>query len=140
MTTVPKLVNRVKSRTKTLKLARPFTRQKDIQTTLAGAWTGGIIPTLTYLIAHYQAPNLVDGTPWTPKAALWLAVIGGLAYSAPTVAHWFSRYSNNIKAWGFVASLETAMTITDYTTSLPALLTLVGINAWVLADKFKKTL
>lgn len=104
---------------------------------LAGFWTGSIIPGITYHLAHHQAPDLFK-TPWTPQAALWLAVLGGLAYSAPSVAEWFQRYVGPKKAWGFVIALETAMTISSWETALPALLTLCTINGLILADKFSK--
>jgi hypothetical protein len=64
-----------------------------------GAVVGGIIPAITWDVAHHQAPT---------NPTLWLAVAGGLLYSAPLVAAWFSRYVGRIKAWGFVAALETA--------------------------------
>lgn len=102
---------------------------------LAGFWTGGIVPTLTYAVAHFQAPDLFI-QPWGPKEALWLVVIGGLTYSAPMVAAWFSRYVGNIKAWGFVLSLEVTLTFTEQITAIPALVTLICINGLILADKF----
>ena len=67
---------------------------------------------------------------------LWLAVAGGLAYSAPMVAAWFSRYSGPIKAWGFVVALEVAMTFTEGWTPLAALAVLTGLNAYILAGRF----
>ena len=67
---------------------------------------------------------------------LWLAVTGGLAYSAPMVATWFSRYAGPIKAWGFVVSLEVAMTFTEGWTPLAALTVLTGLNAYILAGRF----
>lgn len=104
---------------------------------MAGAWTGGIVPAITYAVAHYQAPDLTK-QPWTPSAALWLVVIGGLAYSAPMVAAWMTRYAGQVKAWGFVISLEVAMTFTDHITALPALLTLVTINGIILGNRISQ--
>lgn len=95
----------------------------------AGVLLGGIIPAITFDVAHYQ---VVD----TPM--LWLAVAGGLAYSAPMVAAWFARYAGTIKAWGFVVSLETALTVTDSVTAVPALLALIGLNAWVLGNRINQ--
>lgn len=92
----------------------------------SGIVLGGIIPAITYEVAHYQ----VEG-----KAMLWLAVAGGLAYSAPMVAAWFARYAGPLKSWGFVISLETALTVTDNVTAIPALLALIGLNAWVLGNR-----
>lgn len=93
---------------------------------VAGTFLGGIVPALTYHVAHYQVES---------KPMLWLAVAGGLAYSAPMVASWFTRYAGTVKAWGFVVSLETALTVTDNITAIPALLALIGLNAWVLGNR-----
>jgi hypothetical protein len=92
----------------------------------SGTLLGGIIPAITYHVAHYQVQSM---------PMLWLAVAGGLAYSAPMVAAWFSRYAGTVKAWGFVVSLETALTITNNITAIPALLCLIGLNAWVLGNR-----
>lgn len=118
------------------------TRLKNKAKQEALAWTGGliiggIIPIITYHVAHYQAPNPFV-SPWGPEMGLWLVVFGGLAYSAPTVAQWFTRYSSRAKSWGFVLSLECAMTFTHSAwTTLPALAVLVGLNAIILANRFK---
>ena len=95
----------------------------------AGVVLGGIIPAITCELAHYQ----VQANP-----ALWVAVAGGLIYSAPMVAEWFTRYAGTVKAWGFVASLEVAMTWTDALTAIPALLALIGLNAWVLGNRISQ--
>ena len=95
---------------------------------LGGLVVGGIIPAITYHVAHYQTET---------HPMLWLGVAGGLAYSAPMCAEWFARYAGPWKAWGFVVALEVAMTFTpSLWTSLPALATLVGINAMILAKRF----
>ena len=93
----------------------------------AGAVIGGIVPATTWDIAHSQ-------TQAAPM--LWLAVAGGLAYSAPMVAQWFSRYVGNVKGWGFVVSLETALTFTSLETALPALAVLTALNAFILSNRF----
>jgi hypothetical protein len=103
----------------------------------AGAcYMGGICPVISYCVAHEQAPNLVDGSQWTPQAALWLVVVGLLVYSAPLVVQWFSRWVGTLKSVGFVVGLEVAQTFTDPTTALPALVTMVALNAIILRDKF----
>lgn len=92
----------------------------------AGLLLGGVIPAITFAVAHYQVEE---------KPMLWLAVAGGLAYSAPMVAEWFTRYAGTVKAWGFVISLEVALTFTNNITAVPALLALVGLNGWILAQR-----
>lgn len=92
----------------------------------AGVVLGGVIPAITFHLAHWQVAD---------KPALWVAVAGGLVYSAPMVAEWFMRYAGVVKAWGFVASLEVALTFTDMVTAIPALLALIGLNAWVLGNR-----
>lgn len=94
---------------------------------MAGLLIGGIIPSITWDIVHHQVGE---------RPMLWLAVAGGLAYSAPMVANWFSRYAGAIKAWGFVVSLEVAMTFTGGWTPIAALLVLTGLNAYILAGRF----
>lgn len=101
--------------------------RKRIAAFMAGLLIGGIIPSITWDIAHHQ----VEARPM-----LWLAVAGGLAYSAPMVASWFGRYAGTIKAWGFVVSLEVAMTFTEGWTPIAALLVLTGLNAFILAARF----
>ena len=93
----------------------------------AGIVIGGIIPSIAHDVAHNQA----QAAPM-----LWLAVAGFLAYSAPMVAQWFTRYAGQIKAWGFVVGLEAAMVFTQGWTDWAALAVLTGLNAYVLADRF----
>lgn len=93
----------------------------------AGAIIGGILPAISWDVAHRQT---------TEFPMLWLAVAGFLAYSAPMVAQWFSRYAGQFKAWGFVVGLETAMTFTHGWTAIAALAVLIGLNAFVLAARF----
>lgn len=116
-------------KTRTSKTTKAKTPLSQILRVLAGLIIGGIIPAVTYHVAHYQ----VQVNPM-----LWLGVAGGLAYSAPTVAEWFSNYATPLKAWGFVIALEIAMTFTAQTTALPALGVLIAINAFVLARKFSE--
>ena len=91
----------------------------------AGMMLGGVIPTITWDVAHRQ----VAQTP-----LLWLGVAGGLLYSAPIVATWFSAYVGKLKGWGFVLSLEVALTVTQGWTSITALLVLTALNAYVLGE------
>ena len=101
--------------------------KKRIFAYLAGLLIGGIIPTITWDVAQHQTIH---------RPILWTAVAGGLVYSAPMVAGWFSRYVGQIKGWGFVVALETAMTFTDGWTTLSALIVLVGLNGYILAGRF----
>lgn len=94
----------------------------------SGLFLGGIIPALTFETAHYQVEA---------KPMLWLAVAGGLLYSAPMVAEFCTRYMGSLKAWGFVAMLEISLTFTDSITSVPALTALVALNAWVLGKRIQ---
>jgi len=105
--------------------------------TIGAASLGGILPAISYHVAHYQAPSLFTA-PWGPSHGLWLVVAGLLAYSAPSVAQWFARYSSPVKAWGFVVGLECAMTCTAQITALPALLALVIVNAIVLSGRMSQ--
>lgn len=91
---------------------------------LLGALLGGVVPLVTYVVAHYE---LRDG--WIePRAAL---VAGGLAYSAKTVWQWGRlAFKCPWKATGFVLLLEGVMVLS----SIPwlarlALSYLMGINA-----------
>lgn len=93
----------------------------------AGIVIGGIIPSIAHDVAHNQAQAL---------PMLWLAVAGFLAYSAPMVAQWFTRYAGPLKAWGFVVGLEAAMVFTTGWTDWAALAVLTGLNAYVLANRF----
>lgn len=108
--------------------------KRSMVASLGACYMGGIIPALTFGVAHFQAPSLFG--QWSPQSALWLVVLGGLAYSGPMVASWFSCYAGTFKGWGFVVSLEVAMTWTDLYTAIPALLTLCVLNGMILRDKF----
>lgn len=92
----------------------------------SGLLLGGIIPAITFGVAHFQVQT---------NPALWVAVAGGLVYSAPMVAEFCTRYMGPMKAYGFVCSLEVALTFTAYSTAVPALLALIGLNAWVLGNR-----
>lgn len=108
--------------------------KRSMVASMGACYMGGIIPALTFGVAHFQAPSLFG--QWSPQSALWLVVLGGLCYSSPMIAEWFARYAGRVKAWGFVVSLEVAMTWTDLYTAIPALLTLVALNGMILRDKF----
>ena len=64
--------------------------KKNLFAYLAGILIGGIIPTITWDVAHHQTQQC---------PLLWMAVSGGLIYSAPMVAVWFSRYVGQINGW-----------------------------------------
>lgn len=102
-------------------------RRRNLKAYLAGIVIGGILPAISCDVAHNQTGQY---------PMLWLAVAGFLAYSAPMVAEWFTRYAGQFKAWGFVVGLETAMTFTHGWTAIAALVVLTGLNAYVLANRF----
>lgn len=69
---------------------------------LLGAALGGVVPLLTYTVAHAELEDWLD-----PRAAI---VVGGLAYSAKTVWQWGRRaFDCPWKATGFVLLLEGVM-------------------------------
>lgn len=96
---------------------------------VSGCIIGGIIPSITWDVAHHQAPE----NPW-----LYIGVLGGLVYSAPLVADWFSQYVGKWKGYGFVVALETALTVTNGWTDITALVVLSALNAYVLGGILRR--
>lgn len=106
---------------------------------IGSIYMGGICPIIAMVVAHYQAPDLtkIHSFEEIPASSfLWIIVIGLLAYSAPLIAEWFSKYVGGFKAWGFCIAMETTMSFTSEWTAIPALLTLIGLNAMILRLRF----
>jgi hypothetical protein len=94
---------------------------------LLGALLGGLVPLVTYILAHHE----VDASaPLAGQVATYL-VLGGLAFSAPTVYGWGKiAFRSNAKAGGFVVLLEGTLTLAHTPwLSVAALVYLVAINA-----------
>lgn len=83
---------------------------------------GGFVPVATYIIGHYEVAD---------RPMMWLAVAGGLAYSAKSVFDFATEaFSSPVKALGFVILIEVVMTWAETSAlSLAALALLVAINA-----------
>jgi hypothetical protein len=128
-----------KSVTKSTETRRKNKIAKHDWASYGSIYMGGICPVIAMAVAHCQAPDLTKVKSWDSiptSAFLWIIVIGLLCYSAPLIAEWFSKYVGNFKAWGFCVAMETTLTFTNWTTSLPALLTLIALNAMILRNKF----
>jgi hypothetical protein len=120
---------------KSSKTRRANKAKRSLIASLGACYIGGICPVIAFAVSHFQAPNLFTAA-WSPRAVLWLVTLGLLVYSAPLIATWFSRWVGSTKAWGFVVAVEVTSTFTDLTTAIPALVTLVALNAIILRDKF----
>ena len=86
-----------------------------------GFLLGGFIPVATFVIVHYEVATY---------PALWVLVVGGLAYSAISVYKWAKMaFQMIIKAAGFVLLLEGVVTFA-HTPALPyvGLAVLIAIN------------
>lgn len=86
-----------------------------------GFLLGGFIPVATFTIVHHEV---------TANPALWVLVVGGLAYSAISVYKWAKMaFQMTLKAAGFVLLLEGVVTFA-HTPALPyvGLAVLVAIN------------
>jgi hypothetical protein len=93
---------------------------------LLGAALGGIVPLITYTVAHSGIADWLN--PADPRIPI---VAGGLAYSAKTVWQWGNQAFDCIyKATGFVVLLEGVM-VTSSVSWLAqlALCYLIAINA-----------
>jgi hypothetical protein len=95
--------------------------------TALGAALGGIVPVLSFELAHHEVDRAVSLFGQVPA---WL-VAGGLLFSALTVYRWGKLcFASPAKALGFVLLLEGAMTFASTPwLSFVALTFLVGINA-----------
>lgn len=112
---------------RTRKLNQAKSRKGQVARLTAGAIIGGIIPAIAHDVAHRQTEA---------EPLLWLAVGAFLAYSAPLGAEYLTRYLGQVKAWGMIVGLESAMVITHGWTDWAALVVLTGINAWILSQRF----
>ena len=97
------------------------------------AVAAGFLPIASYVIAHTE----VDARPW-----LWVLVLAGLMFSAPTLAEWAEKWcGGRYKAWGFTVLLEGVMIFAgSHYLSIAGLAILVAINcnsAWKLAGAKK---
>jgi hypothetical protein len=101
--------------------------KKNVYAYFAGIILGGVIPLIAFNVAHVQVIE---------NPALWVIVAGALIYSAPMVSEWFGRYVGKVKGWGFTVALEVSLTFTHHWTAWLALVVLVGLNAFVLANRF----
>lgn len=74
--------------------------------TAIGFALGGLVPLATFMVAHFE----LSPTFWADP--LFAIVLGGLAYSAPTVYQWGVRaFQSRYKAVGFVALVEGCMVL-----------------------------
>jgi len=99
-----------------------------------GAALGGLVPCLTYVVAHVGELVHVEGgtvtaAPWTHPA--WLLVAGGLLFSAKTVYAWTAAaFGDRLKALGFVALVEGVLLLSPSpAVAYVALAYLIVINA-----------
>lgn len=95
------------------------------------AISAGFLPVASFVIAHIEAP----GNPW-----MWGLVLAALAFSAPTLADWATKWcKDRWKAWGFTVLLEGVMVFsTVQYLAVAGAVILVIINchsAWSLAGK-----
>jgi hypothetical protein len=97
------------------------TKKQNRLAMICGALLGAFVPVATFVIAHLE----VAVHPW-----MWLAVAGGLGYSALTVFEWArSAVKHPVKAAGFVLILEGAMTFSStIQLAFGALAVLVAVN------------
>ena len=100
------------------------------QATIA-AISAGFLPVDSFVIAHVE----VQVNPW-----MWALVAAALAFSAPTLAEWATRWcKDRWKAWGFTILLEGVMVFSSVQyLAVAGAIILVAINchsAWSLAGK-----
>ncbi len=117
---------------KPVETKKPRSRSKQVitkrQAMTIGTWCAAIaasfLPVAAYVIAHVEAVE----RPW-----MWVLVAAALAYSAPTVAKWATKWAGHpVKAWGFVVLLEGVMVFSQIKwLSIIAVGILVAVNAYV---------
>jgi hypothetical protein len=95
------------------------------------AIAAGFLPVASFVIAHIEAPV----NPW-----MWALVAAALAFSAPTLAEWATKWCRDRwKAWGFTILLEGVMVFsTVQYLAVAGAIILVIINchsAWAQAGK-----
>jgi hypothetical protein len=98
------------------------TKKDNLGATTGGFLLGGIVPFLTFMVAHHDMQGFLD-----PKALL---VLGGLIFSFYTVNKWGeSAFQSKLKAFGFVVLIEGTMVFSKiHWLSIVALIFLIVIN------------
>jgi hypothetical protein len=78
--------------------------------TFAGFLLGGIVPFITYILAHYEISSYTDFYSLFSQIATYL-IIGGLIYSFNTVFYFGKlAFDSSIKSFGFTLLIEGTMT------------------------------
>jgi hypothetical protein len=87
-----------------------------------GLILGGFVPVAVFSLVHFEVAKY---------PAMWVAVVAGLAYSAPTVFKWAkAAFGEPVKAGGFVVLLESILTFSHlHALNITALFILIFINA-----------
>ena len=124
-TTVNRPVRKIKSAANELSVVEQVRRgfhKKNRLAMACGSILGGFVPAATYVIGHME----VADNPW-----MWVAVIGGLIYSAKSVYDFATAaFRQPVKALGFVLITEIVMTFSStQALSMSALALLISINA-----------
>ena len=103
---------------------------KNPQATLIGALIGGVVPWFANTLAHGQLPSAFSRGNTGLAMVMLVVVLGCAVFSALTV-YKFGRaaFGCQKKALGFTLALEGVMLVSSGTTSLAALVVLIGINA-----------
>lgn len=98
------------------------TRKENLGATFGGFLLGGIVPFVSYMVAHHDMVSF-----WDPKMLL---VLGGLVFSFYTVNKWGqAAFQSKLKALGFVVLIEGTMVFSSIAwLSIVALVFLVVIN------------
>lgn len=106
-------------------LAQVKSLRKSLCGALIGLVIGGIIPVITYWLAHYR-------THQCPM--FWIIVAGGLSFSSITVFAWgMMAFQNKFKAVGLVLLLEATLTFASGWGAIACLAVVVLINAVSMA-------
>ena len=97
-------------------------KKENLGATCGGFLLGGIVPFMSYMVAHHEMSNYLD-----PKGLL---VLGGLVFSFYTVNKWGQNaFQSNLKAFGFVILIDGTMVFSSINwLSVYALVFLVAIN------------
>ena len=103
---------------------------KNPQATLIGALIGGVVPWFANTLAHGQLPSAWSAGNMGLAMVMLAVVLGCALFSALTV-YKFGRaaFGCQKKALGFTLALEGVMLVSTGSTSLAALVVLIGINA-----------
>ena len=97
-------------------------------TAFVGCVFGGFIPFACFCEAHREL-QLDSSVPFYQQPAFYI-VLGGLAFSARTVAQWgFKAFRDRYKTFGYVVLMEGVMVSSRLAwLSIPALVCLIAIN------------